>query len=124
MVRLTNLKKPFWPELGISKRHLLQYYAEVAPALLPRERAMVMKRYPDGAYGKHFFMKRAPAPRPDWIETCRIDHGSGNTCDGLPTGGRRCRSRGPTPMEVLSVETIPETGTVATSARKSTRRRG
>src|SRR5688500_3459570 len=45
-VKLTNLAKPFWVEEGISKRDLLQYYADVAPALLPhlRDRAMVMKR--------------------------------------------------------------------------------
>src|SRR5437763_8553328 len=79
-VRLTNLRKLFWPEPGISKADLLQYYADVAPALLPHlaNRAMVMKRYPDGAAGAYFFMKRAPEPRPDWIETCSIAHGSGN----------------------------------------------
>ena len=65
--RLTNLGKPFWPELGITKGDLLQYYADVAPVLLPhlRDRAMVMKRYPHGAAGEFFFMKRAPSPRPD-----------------------------------------------------------
>ena len=82
-VKLTNLAKPFWAEEGISKRDLLQYYADVAPALLPHlcDRAMVMKRYPNGARGKCFFMKRAPSPRPDWIETCRIEHKSGNIID-------------------------------------------
>ena len=82
-VRLTNLRKPFWPELGIAKRDLLQYYADVAPALLPhlRDRAMVMKRYPNGAAGEFFFMKRAPSPRPDWIELCSIEHESGNVID-------------------------------------------
>jgi bifunctional non-homologous end joining protein LigD len=62
---------------------LIQYYADVAPLLLPhiRNRAMVMKRYPHGAAGEFFFMKRAPSPRPDWIETCRIDHDSGNVID-------------------------------------------
>jgi hypothetical protein len=39
---------------------------------------MVMKRYPNGAYGDFFFMKRAPEPRPEWIRTCRIPHDSGN----------------------------------------------
>ena len=34
-VRLTNLRKPFWPELGITKGALIQYYADVAPVLLP-----------------------------------------------------------------------------------------
>jgi bifunctional non-homologous end joining protein LigD len=82
-VRLTNLNKPFWPERGITKGDLIQYYADVAPVLLPhiRDRAMVMKRYPHGAAGSFFFMKRAPSPRPAWIRTCTIDHGSGNVID-------------------------------------------
>jgi bifunctional non-homologous end joining protein LigD len=77
-VRLTNLRKIFWPELGLTKGDLLQYYEDVAAVLLPhiRDRAMVMKRYPHGASGDFFFMKRAPEPRPSWIEICRIDHGS------------------------------------------------
>ena len=77
-VRLTNLRKIFWPELGLTKGDLLQYYADVAGVLLPhlRDRAMVMKRYPHGAAGEFFFMKRAPSPRPPWIEICPIDHGS------------------------------------------------
>src|SRR5712692_1923032 len=80
LVRLTNLDKLFWPELGVTKGDLIQYYADVAPLLLPhiRDRAMVMKRYPHGAAGEFFFMKRAPSPRPDWILTCRINHDSGN----------------------------------------------
>ncbi|HEX6740087.1 MAG TPA: non-homologous end-joining DNA ligase [Vicinamibacteria bacterium] len=82
-VRLTNLRKPFWPELGLTKGDLLRYYAGVSRWLLPhlRDRAMVMKRYPHGWSGKFFFMKRAPSPRPDWIETCTIDHGDGNVID-------------------------------------------
>ncbi len=77
-VRLTNLRKIFWAGLGLTKGDLLQYYADVAPVLLPhlRDRAMVMKRYPHGAAGEFFFMKRAPSPRPAWIEICEIDHGS------------------------------------------------
>ena len=83
LVRLTNLNKPFWPKLGITKRDLIQYYTNVAPALLPHltDRAMVMKRYPNGAAGEFFFMKRAPSPRPEWIEICSIEHSSGNTID-------------------------------------------
>src|SRR6186713_1646659 len=82
-VRLTNIRKIFWPELGLTKGDLLQYYADVANELLPhlRDRAMVMKRYPHGASGDFFFMKRAPLPRPDWIRTCTIDHGHGNVID-------------------------------------------
>jgi bifunctional non-homologous end joining protein LigD len=82
-VRLTNLRKVFWSEPGLTKGDLLQYYADVAGVLLPhvRDRAMVMKRYPHGAGGAFFFMKRAPSPRPAWIEICRIDHGHGNVID-------------------------------------------
>jgi bifunctional non-homologous end joining protein LigD len=82
-VRLTNLRKIFWPELKLTKGDLLQYYADVSGMLLPhiRDRAMVMKRYPHGAAGEFFFMKRAPTPRPAWIETCAIDHGHGNVID-------------------------------------------
>jgi len=82
-VRLTNLDKVFWPQLGLTKRDLLQHYADVASVLLPhiRDRAMVMKRYPNGIDGGFFFMKRAPSPRPDWIATCSITHDSGNVID-------------------------------------------
>lgn len=82
-VRLTNLDKPFWPELGITKRDLLQYYADVAAALVPHvaDRAMVMKRYPNGAAGEFFFMKRAPASRPEWLRVCSIEHASGSVID-------------------------------------------
>ena len=79
-VQLTNLGKVFWPELGYTKRDLLQYYADVSSALLPhlKDRAMVMKRFPNGIHGKWFFMKRTPSPRPDWLQTCEIMHKSGN----------------------------------------------
>jgi bifunctional non-homologous end joining protein LigD len=82
-VHLTHLQKPFWPELGITKGDLLQYYADVAPYLLPhlRTRAMVMKRYPNGAFGAFFFMKRVPEPHPEWIKTCSIEHASKSIID-------------------------------------------
>src|SRR5437867_4274093 len=82
-VRLTNLRKIFWPDVGLAKGDLLQYYAAVSRVLLPHigDRAMVMKRYPHGAAGEFFFMKRAPTPRPDWIDICSIDHGSENIID-------------------------------------------
>lgn len=72
---LTRLRKPFWPDLGLTKGDLLRYYLAVAPVLLPhlRDRPMVMKRYPDGAGGPFFFMKRAPQPRPPWLATCRVE---------------------------------------------------
>lgn len=82
-VALTNVRKVFFPEIGATKGDLLQYYADVAPYLLPhvKDRAMVMKRYPHGAQGEFFFMKRVPQPHPDWLRTCRIEHRSGNVID-------------------------------------------
>ena len=82
-VRLTNLRKLFWREHGITKGDLIQYYVDVAAVLLPhiRDRAMVMKRYPHGAAGPFFFMKRAPTPRPPWIRTCAVGHDSGSVID-------------------------------------------
>ena len=82
-VRLTNLQKIFWTEGRITKGDVLQYYAAMADVLLPhvRDRAMVMKRYPHGAAGAFFFMKRAPSPRPPWIEICSIAHGSRGVID-------------------------------------------
>jgi len=79
-VRLSNLRKVFWPERGITKGDLIQYYVEIAPLLLPHlaNRAMVMKRYPNGVCSSDLFMKHAPSPRPEWIETCSIEHASGN----------------------------------------------
>ena len=83
IVRLTNLRKIFWKNLGLTKRDLLQYYADISPWLLPHvvDRAMVMKRYPHGAEGDFFYMKRIPIPHPEWIETCTIDHGEDNIID-------------------------------------------
>jgi bifunctional non-homologous end joining protein LigD len=79
-VTLTNLDKPFWPELGLTKGDLLRYYAAMAPLLVPHlaRRAMVMKRYPSGSKGPYFFMKRIPGYAPAWIDTCEIEHASGN----------------------------------------------
>jgi bifunctional non-homologous end joining protein LigD len=82
-VQLTNLQKPFWPELGLRKGDLLRYYAEMGTVLLPylRDRAMVMKRYPHGWNGPFFFMKRAPEYRPEWLRTCSIEHKSASVID-------------------------------------------
>ena len=80
---LTHLSKLFWAKDGITKADLLQYYADVSSYLLPHleSRAMVLKRYPDGASGKFFFQKRAPASRPNWIPICEIKHPSANLVD-------------------------------------------
>ena len=82
-VHLTNLQKLFWAHQRITKRDLLQYYLDVSKFLLPHllDRPMVMKRYPNGADGEFFFMKRAPSSRPEWIKICSIPHRRGNIID-------------------------------------------
>jgi bifunctional non-homologous end joining protein LigD len=68
-LRLSNLDKPFWPDEGITKGDLIEYYRAVAPVLVPhlRGRPFTMRRYPDGAFGKAFFQKDAPSHMPEWI---------------------------------------------------------
>jgi bifunctional non-homologous end joining protein LigD len=69
VVRLSNLKKVFWPDDGYTKGDLIAYYDTVAPLMLPylRDRPIVLTRYPDGIAGKSFFQKDAPVFVPDWI---------------------------------------------------------
>ena len=82
-VHLTNLRKLFWSNLKITKGDLIQYYADISKFLLPHlmDRPMLMKRYPNGSEGEFFFMKRAPAPRPEWIRICPIPHKRKNVID-------------------------------------------
>ncbi len=82
-VQLTNLDKVYFPQAGFTKRDLLQYYADVAPLIVPylTGRAMVMKRWVNGIDGDFFYMKRTPANKPEWMRTCAIEHGSGSVID-------------------------------------------
>jgi len=70
VLRLTNLRKLLYPEAGATKAHVLDYYARIAPTLLPylQGRAMTLKRYPDGVAGPHFYDKHCRG-RPPWVET-------------------------------------------------------
>lgn len=82
-LRLSNLGKIYFPEAGHTKGDLLRYYDAVAPVLLPhlKDRAMVMKRFPNGIHGKMFFMKRTPDGAPEWVERCDIEHKSKSVID-------------------------------------------
>jgi len=68
-VRLSNIDKPFFPADGYTKGDLIQYYASVAPVLLPHlaGRPISMSRYPDGIDGPSFYEKRAPGHQPEWM---------------------------------------------------------
>jgi bifunctional non-homologous end joining protein LigD len=73
-VRLSNLDRVLYPETGFTKGDLIDYYAAVAPVLLPHleGRPLTMRRYPGGVEGKSFWEKRCPAHRPDWVSTASI----------------------------------------------------
>jgi bifunctional non-homologous end joining protein LigD len=73
-LRLTNLDKVLYPKTGFTKRQVIDYYVRAAPALLPhlQGRPLTLKRYPDGVEGDHFFEKKCPSHRPDWVETAAV----------------------------------------------------
>lgn len=71
---LSNLGKVLYPAAGFTKGQVIDYYARVAPYLLPhlRGRALTMKRYPNGVDAEYFYEKNAPAHRPDWVQTAPV----------------------------------------------------
>src|SRR6516164_4428459 len=76
-VELSNLEKVFYPQVGFTKAQVIDYYARIAPVLLPHlaRRPISLKRYPDGVTGGYFFQKQSPPHWPDWIETVPIPTG-------------------------------------------------
>lgn len=73
-VKLSNLDKVLYPATGFTKGQVLDYYARIAPVLLPhiRDRAATFIRYPDGVETAGFFAKHAPSHRPDWVRTASV----------------------------------------------------
>jgi bifunctional non-homologous end joining protein LigD len=70
-VALSNLDKPLFPDDGITKRDLIEYYSEVAAAMVPlvKDRLLTLERFPNGILGHRFFSKDAPDYFPTWIQT-------------------------------------------------------
>jgi bifunctional non-homologous end joining protein LigD len=73
-LKLSNLDKVLYSEAGFTKGQVIDYYARIAPVLLPhlKDRPLTMKRYPGGVDQEFFFEKNAPVHRPDWIKTVPI----------------------------------------------------
>ncbi len=73
-LRLSNLDKVLYPRAGFTKGDLIDYYARIAPVLLPHlhGRPLTLKRYPDGVESEHFYEKRCPSHRPKWVETAPV----------------------------------------------------
>jgi bifunctional non-homologous end joining protein LigD len=84
-LRVSSPSKPFFPERGLTKLDLVNYYVECAPAVVShlRERPTVMKRWVDGVRGEPFFQKRVPESAPDWIETATVTFPSGRSAREL-----------------------------------------
>ena len=78
-VDVTNLDKVFYPKTGFTKGNIIDYYVRISPVLLPhlKDRAINLKRYPDGVEGFFFYEKNAPAHRPKWIKTTKVPKDSG-----------------------------------------------
>lgn len=74
-LKVTNLKKVFWPDIAATKGDLLRYYASVAPAILPvvAERPLTLERYPNGITAEMFYQQRMPGPIPDAVRTVTLD---------------------------------------------------
>ncbi|HWF54675.1 MAG TPA: DNA ligase D [Solirubrobacteraceae bacterium] len=70
-LKLSNWDKVLFPETGFTKGDLIVYYGRVAPAVLPhlRDRALTLKRYPNGVQAPYFYEKQSPSHRPDWVAT-------------------------------------------------------
>jgi bifunctional non-homologous end joining protein LigD len=69
--KLSNLDKVMYPELGLTKAQVIEYYVKVAPRMLPflSDRALVTTRYPDGVDAEGFYEKDAPRGAPEWVKT-------------------------------------------------------
>ncbi|MGH9005181.1 MAG: non-homologous end-joining DNA ligase [Acidimicrobiia bacterium] len=70
-LRLSNLDKVLYPETGTTKAEVIDYYARVAPVMVPHlaRRGVTLRRFPDGVEAGSFFEKRCPGHRPDWLGT-------------------------------------------------------
>ncbi len=73
-LKVTNLDKVLYPAAGFTKGQLIDYYARIAPVLLPhlKGRPLTLKRYPGGVNEQFFFEKNATKYRPDWVKTAPI----------------------------------------------------
>ncbi|MFA7404777.1 MAG: non-homologous end-joining DNA ligase [Pelobacteraceae bacterium] len=75
---LSNLEKELYPSCGFTKANVLEYYGQMAGSILPhlKDRALTLKRYPDGVEHEYFFEKRCPTHHPDWVQTAEVSRGS------------------------------------------------
>jgi len=84
-VRVSNPAKVFFPESGITKLDLIEYYLALAEPVINhlRDRPTVLKRYVNGAAGDPFFQKRVPESAPAWLQTATVTFPSGRSAREL-----------------------------------------
>jgi bifunctional non-homologous end joining protein LigD len=78
-LKLSNLDKVLYPKDGFTKGEVLDYYARIGATMLPHlgDRAITLKRYPNGVDGKFFYEKNCPKHRPDWIGVAPVQSEDG-----------------------------------------------
>lgn len=74
MMSVSNIDKMMYPAAGFTKGHVIDYYVRISEVLLPhlKNRALTLKRYPDGVEGDHFYEKQCPSFRPRWIDVAPV----------------------------------------------------
>jgi bifunctional non-homologous end joining protein LigD len=79
-LKLTNLEKVLYPDVGFTKAQVIDYYTRIAPVLLvhTRDHPLTLKRYPNGVYGEFFYEKNCPKHRPPWVQTATVWSGGNN----------------------------------------------
>ncbi|MBT8220490.1 MAG: non-homologous end-joining DNA ligase [Bacteroidia bacterium] len=80
-IKLSNLDKLLYPELGIVKAEVIEYIMKVGPFMLPhiKDRPLTLIRYPDGVEGKSFYAKNKPRWTPKWVPSFQPPWDQGNT---------------------------------------------
>ncbi len=86
-VTITNPRKVYWPEEGITKGQLVEYYERIADVILPylKDRPVILVRYPDGIEGKNFYQWNVPDKIPSWVQTLELpaENGQGRARHGF-----------------------------------------
>jgi DNA ligase D len=82
-VTVSNPDKSFFPERGLTKGDLVDYYVGLADSVLPhlRRRPFHMKRFTDGVAGEFFHQKRVPKGHPDYVDEVHVEFPSGHSTD-------------------------------------------
>lgn len=81
-IGLSNLDKVLYPDAGITKGDVVEFYERIGDTMLPyvRDRFLSMHRWPDGIGGEGFYQKETPGWFPDWIRTREVEKKGGTNC--------------------------------------------